>query len=477
MNGPALSWWLAGCLVALVLPYARMYGLLGHYVAPDVQARFWFHAAIVPIYCLVVWLVLRHGPRSRSAALDVSVVIIGAALLRAVVLSGSTPYNPDLGRHLWEGRVLIEGFNPYAAPPSAHVYDALRAKLTAAGDNLYSGQWLRFADIRTVYGPIATALWALPQLLPGDRLFNLRAVMTLFDFCTVLLLLKVWQAAAGKRPSFASRLPQAVVVIYAWSPVCISSFADRGQIDAAMVFFLILAAWQALERKPALAGAAFAAACLVKVSPLLLLLPLLRFCGWQFLVSFVPLMLAGALPLLGAGRGAVAGFLTFSDWWVAGDSVFSLTAAGLARLHLFAVPSRPARALMGIAALAYALLRSYRLRRDDGPGLLDALTAIAAAVLIFSPVTFPWYATTLAAFVCFSPSLSLLVLTIVPMGWFVDFLEVPATSPWVWVVRANEHISQAWRIPAYGAFYLLLLRDALLARKRPRDAGDPGVPS
>jgi hypothetical protein len=215
----------------------------------------------------------------------------------------------------------------------------------------------------------------------------------------------------------------------------------------------------------------------VKVSPLLFLLPLLRFCGWEFLVGFVPLMLGGAVPFLSAGRGAVTGFLTFSDWWVAGDSVFSLTAAGFAKLHLFTVPSRQARALMGLAALAYALVRSYRLRRDDGPGLLHALNAIAAAVLIFSPVTFPWYATTLIAFVCFGPSLALIVLTIVPMGWFLDFLDVPATSPWIWVVRANEHISQAWRIPAYGAFYLLLLRDVLLARKRRRDVDDLDVPS
>jgi hypothetical protein len=335
-----------------------------------------------------------------------------------------------------------------------------------------------------VYGPIATALWALPQLLPGDRIFNLRAIITFFDFGVVLLLLKVWHAAAyprgdaaGERSAFASRLPQAVVLVYAWSPVCIDSFADRGQVDAAVVFFVVLAAWLALSRRPALAGTAFAAACLVKVSPLLFLLPLLRFCGWRLLIGFVPMMVLGALPLLGAGPGAVAGFLAFSDWWVANDSVFSLLAAGLNRLHLFAVPSRPARALVGLAALGYALWRSWRLRRDDGPGLLKAHAAIAAAVLIFSPVTFPWYTTTLVAFACFAPTVSMLVLTAVPMGWYLDFLDPAVKGPWSWVIRDDQYVMQAWRIPAYGVFYVLLLRDFLVARKLRRSAPDRDVPS
>jgi hypothetical protein len=215
-----------------------------------------------------------------------------------------------------------------------------------------------------------------------------------------------------------------------------------------------------------LTGVAFACACLVKISPVLFLLPLVRFCGWRMLVGFAATMLGGMLPFVSAGPAGLSGFLTFSDQWINSDSVCSLTGHVLYWLHITAEPNRPTRVLMAAAAVGYAVWRTVRLKPGDGPGLLNTLIAIAAAVIIFSPVTFPWYATTLTALLCFGPSTALVVLTLVPMGWFLDYLKPASTSLWMWVVRADNYIGQAWRIPLYGLFYLLLLRDTILARRR-----------
>jgi predicted small integral membrane protein len=52
------------------------------------------------------------------------------------------------------------------------------------------------------------------------------------------------------------------------------------------------------------------------------------------------------------------------------------------------------------------------------------------------------------------------------MGWFLDFMQVSPGSPWMWLIRADKRVVQAWRIPAYGLFALLFIRDLLLARRR-----------
>ena len=63
------------------------------------------------------------------------------------------------------------------------------------------------------------------------------------------------------------------------------------------------------------------------------------------------------------------------------------------------------------------------------------------------------------------------------MGWYLDFLDPAVKGPWSWLIRADQYVMQAWRIPAYGVFYVLLLRDFLVARKLRRSAPDRDVPS
>jgi len=414
------------------------------------------YPVIFALYLTAVWTVCRSQVSFRT---DWLILVLGAALLRVIILFGAVPENPDLGRHLWEGLVLLEGYNPYAAPPNDEVYDPLRERLEAQGDDLYSGMWTDYADVRSVYGPVATVLFTLPHCLPFDRRVTLRTMMTGFDFLTVLLLGGIARALGR---------PETWVVVYAWSPVCLNGFADRGQVDAATVVLTVLAVWLALRRRPVGAGIAFAAAVLTKISPLLLLFPLLRLGGWRLGLAFVAMGVAGLLPFAGAGLEGFQGLVAFAERWHQNDSVFSLGAWVLSPWEGAINSGWLARILMAGMALTYTLWRSRAVRETDPLGFVESLISISAAVILLSPVAFPWYTTPLLAFLCFRPRASLLALSAVPMFWYLQFLPLPKGSPWSVWVAGRERGSQLWRWPAYGMVAALALWETVSARRRDR---------
>ena len=165
-----------------------------------------------------------------------------------------------------------------------------------------------------------------------------------FDLLTVLVLLGLAQALGR---------PPVSVVVYAWSPVCINGFADRGQVDAAMTFFLALSVLLVLRRRPAWAGAAFAASTLVKISPLLLLLPLLRAGGLPLGLAFGATCALGLLPFAGAGVGGLRGLAAFAKGWRWDDSVYSVVLWLSGPLAGLVDPNALARGFVAVAALSY----------------------------------------------------------------------------------------------------------------------------
>ena len=99
-------------LIALALIYAWVYGLVGPPESPNVQKRVTAFGPIFALYFATVWWLWRTRGHQRGRLARLALVLIGAVVLRAIPLAGHVPRNPDLGRHLWEGLVLLRGHNP-----------------------------------------------------------------------------------------------------------------------------------------------------------------------------------------------------------------------------------------------------------------------------------------------------------------------------------------------------------------------------
>ena len=387
--------------------------------------------------------------------------------------------------------MVLEGLNPYAAPPGDEVYNGIREELEAADDPLYGNMLPRLNSVRSVYGPIATGFFVVPHLLPWDRVWSCRLMMALFDLGTVLVIMGMLRSL-GRAP--------AVALIYAWNPMTMNGFADRAHIDAPMVFFLALAVWLLLVKRPGWAGVVFGAAMLVKVSPMWLALPLLRVGRLRFLGTLVVMGVLGSIPFALAGEGALSGFREFGATWRNVDSIFALILLALQPLKGVIDPNSLARAIVMVAMPAYAVwvTAGDRITRiwsgaPEGGGavgartpssavvasvddvstpewLLDASLKISAASLLLSPVVHPWYTAHMLIFLCFVPSRGLLLMTAATMCWFLKFWQPAEASIWGALLRAVKPHREPWRWLAYPPVLSLLLWDWWKAR---RGAGTP----
>jgi len=449
--------WLVLLGVASAILWAALYlpvGPRGHLPAAF-EARFAAYPLLFAAYFLACFIAWTRREQLTSAGTTIG-VILGALAFRLLVLSAPVIENGDNWRYLWEGRVVLEGMNPYAAPPDGPRYAGLRRKLDRAGDDLFGHLLPSTNSVRSVYGPVATGLFVVPSLLPFDRISTLRVLLTCFDLGTVLVIM-AWLRSLGRPPVLA--------LVYAWNPVCLNAFADRAQIDGAMVFLLALAGWLACTRRPTWAGVAFGVALLVKVSPLLVALPFIRAGRARFAAPLAAVLALGAIPFVMAGPGSLSGFGEFAARWHNIDSIHGLVLLALEPLSRVVDVAPIARGLVMLAAWVYAIWRTLSGSGLGAQWLLEACAAIAGAGLLLSPVVHPWYTTNLVVFLCFAPNAGLLLLPCATMSWFVRFWVPPAGSLARTMLIAGRGYYEPWRWVAYPPVYALLFWEWWRGRK------------
>ena len=472
-RGPAalVALWLGLIALGSALLYGATYvSVQPGRGSPPLELRLVMYPLLFGLYFIAVAIV--WAQRQWVSTRRITLIVLAAAVLfRVLVLSGRVANNNDNRRYLWEGRVLLAGMNPYAAPPASPVYDGLRRELRQAGDSLYEDLVPCLNTVRSVYGPVATGLFAIPHWLPFDRLWTLRLMMTLFDLGTVLVIMGL--LCSLKRPP-------ALVLVYAWNPVCMSSFSDRAQLDAAMVFSVALALWLLCRNRPGWAGLVFGVALLVKVSPLYLALPMIRTGRLRFVLPLAIIGALGLIPFGLAGEGSLSGFREFGSRWHNMDSIHGLLLLALQPLTGLIDAQAMARALVLVAAPAYAIWRTMQGTAADRQWLFESCASIAAAGILLSPVVHPWYTAHLLVFLCLAPNPGALLLTCATMAWFLRFWRPPDGTLPAAVLASVGRYHEPWRWVAYPPVFALLLRTWLPHHREtatPRESNPSAGPS
>jgi hypothetical protein len=241
-------------------------------------------------------------------------------------------------------------------------------------------------------------------------------------------------------------------------------------MDAPMVFLVALAAWLMCARRPAWSGIALAAALLVKVSPLLLVLPFARVGRARFAVPLAAVVAVGLAPFALAGGGSLAGFQAFGRYWHNMDSIHALVVAALVPFRSVLNVAMAARLIVVLTAAGYAVWRTFRGAAADAAWLLETCACISGAAILLSPVVHPWYTAYMLIFLCFAPNPGLLLLTCASMAWFLSFWAPAPGSVWARLLHASGRHREPWRWIAYPPVYALLTWTWLRARRR---AGPP----
>ena len=176
-----------------------------------------------------------------------------------LLLTAPPILSSDSYRYVWDGRVQAVGINPCRYVPADPVLASLRDPVVYPRIN-------RAGYARTIYPPLEEVVFAVAGRV-SDNVTGMRLVMLGFEAVGIVCLLRLLPLAG---------LPGERVLIYAWNPLALWSFANDGHVDAIAVGLLGLALLLRARHKDGWAGAALAGAVLAKFFPLVVVPAFLR---------------------------------------------------------------------------------------------------------------------------------------------------------------------------------------------------------
>jgi hypothetical protein len=158
------------------------------------------------LYVLALFRIRSSVSISRAT---VPVILCFSTLFRLTLLFSPASLSDDIYRYIWEGKIVLEGENPFIrapANPELFVYrDAYFDKINHKG-------------IPTIYPPVAQSLFALSQILYPHPI-SMKGILVLADLILILLL---WHMLVkrGRDPRH--------VLFYAWHPLDLQESARGG---------------------------------------------------------------------------------------------------------------------------------------------------------------------------------------------------------------------------------------------------------
>lgn len=151
----------------------------------------------------------------RAKAVSPALLLGTALLVRLIFLW--MPSGFDLYRYIWEGKILLEGFNPYLYPPNDPLLECFRDEI-----------WPLVGHHKetAIYPPLTQWLFAAFSFL-GFGVIGYKLIFMLADLAICLLLCRRFGAKSA--------------LIYAWNPLAAVSFAGGGHYDSLFMLAMVLA--------------------------------------------------------------------------------------------------------------------------------------------------------------------------------------------------------------------------------------------
>jgi len=338
-----------GCILA-GLSFAARSGCRPSTVVAGLAVSFIPYAGL-----LAVSSSLRRPPPGSLAALA---LLFGGPLLLAPPL-----LSDDLYRYLWEGRIWLEGFNPYRLAPDDLALVPLRDEV-----------WLKINNpaIGSIYPPLSQLLFVVAAWFGGQV------------WMVKLLALLAHAVTAG----FVARIAKSsqAPIALALNPLLLSESALNGHLDILCGLALLVTAWALAQQRYARAGIAACAAIGLKVVGLALLPLFARRPKVLLGVSFASVLLLVPLAASRAPVDPVSGAGQFASRWRGNESLFALADWASRQCVGDASADLAARSMM---VLAFLLLCALVVKRRVPS--LSAARFLIWSVLLLSPQVHPWY--------------------------------------------------------------------------------------
>ena len=256
-----------------------------------------FYAPLFALYLLV-----NSSFNIHRSSLKVYIAL--AILLRLLLVFSMPNLSNDVYRFIWDGRLLIQGYNPFDHLPLYYLENNVQVE----GIDRALFEAFGAKNTYTSYPPVAQAQFASACWLFPHDIYRCVVVMKLwllvFEIGSIYLIIKLLRRFG---------LPSKNALLYALNPLIIIEITGNLHFEGAMIFFLLLALWllgdikdlkNVSNQKLVLPAAAFALSVCSKLLTFLFLPFFIKKMGWgkslrYFLVTGVVTVLL-FLPVVNA---------------------------------------------------------------------------------------------------------------------------------------------------------------------------------
>lgn len=349
------------------------------------------------------------------------IIILFGVIFRIILLPTSYSTSDDVHRYLWEGKVIVNGYNPYTIPPNdsslIHLHDDNYEKVT-------------FKNMTAIYPPLSQVVFAVNYLIAENSVLFLKVIYLLFEIITLIFLLKLL-ILKGKDPK--------LILLYAWLPLPIMEYFINAHIDVIGITFLVLFLYFFEKNKINLSSLMLALAFLSKLLALLILPLVIKKLGIKKALIFYSVFLITCLifylPFIFGNPDVLEGLFRYLEHWEFNGSVYNLIKIIFSRGDI-------ARIVCGILLSLSVLIISFRYN-----DFMRGVFGVFLCIIIFSTTLYPWYLGWIASLNVFTGFFSVLSLFFtMNFSNFTPLAPKWKEYPIVWIIE-------------YVPFYTFLIYD------------------
>lgn len=374
-------------------------------------------------------------------------LVIASIVFRLLFLFAIPNLSQDFYRFIWDGRMILEGLNPYLYTPDSFIQNGKLPVKQA--QELYNGMGALSSSHFTNYPPLNQLCFTIAALFSGKSILGSVIVMRV-----IIIAADIGTLYFGKKLLERLKVPSKRIFWYILNPFIIIELTGNLHFEGVMIFFLVWSLYLLHCGKWKWAAVVLACSISVKLIPLMFLplffwwfsehkkdastaLSMTKLLSFYTIVGITTLMLF--LPFF--SMKFINNYTETVGLWF-GDFEFNASIYYLARAIGYAITGYNEIAIIGkilpIVTLIIILGFSFFKKNHTIPKLTTSILLAFACYLFLSTTVHPWYIATLVILCVFTNYRFPLAWSLVVVLSYLTYLNVD-NSENLWVI-ALEYI-------------------------------------
>jgi alpha-1,6-mannosyltransferase len=319
------------------------------------------------LFVLICFLILKIELHFR----EVAAFIIVGILIRISFINTQPIGSDDVYRYMWDGRVQVNGINPYTYAPNNNALQTLHSELLP--------RFVNFPEFKTIYFPFSQWLFYTGYQISGESVWGYKLLLLVFELLTFFALFLLTKK---------TELPPKFILFYVLCPLPIIHFSLDAHLDGFGLPLLLFSILFYLNERKILSLIFLGLSLSIKPVGLLLVpifffnekniverIKILIIPFVAFFIQFIPYIFTS---------NPFEMFFVYAKNWTFNGIVFNI-------LNAFINNNQTAREICALL-LVIALIPLFISKKE----IIIKFYYSILILFIFSPVVHPWYVAWLA---------------------------------------------------------------------------------